>query len=105
MGLINSNFYKTPFKIYSLKLNSKELLVLGFLFSLADNKTIHPSKKTIALKIGISRKTVDIAVRSLVKKGYLEYDRGFSKDGKNVCNRYRICADKIDTVDFFLNSL
>lgn len=94
---ISANFYKMPIKVYKLGLSSIELLVLGYLFSLHNNKSAHPSKETIAEYTGLSRRSVDKAIKSLVIKGYLEYDRGYSKGGKNISNKYRIRVEKIDS--------
>lgn len=96
MSSIHTNFYKTPSKIYELGLSSSEIIVLTYLLSLSNNKFTYPSKKTIAIKIKLSKRTVDRSINSLVIKGFLEYSRGFSKNGMNVSNQYRVIIEKID---------
>lgn len=96
MNSIHINFHKTPNKIYELGLSASELLVLTYLCSLSNNPTIHPSKKTMASKTKLSKRTIDKAIKSLVIKGFLEYNRGFAKGTRQMCNRYRIRIEKID---------
>jgi len=90
MQAIRTNFFKLPINILKFDLKGNELPVLVYLFYLSDNEVIHPSKQTIAKKLGLSRRTVDKVITSLVKKGFIEYNRGFMKDTKKVCNQYRI---------------
>jgi DNA-binding transcriptional regulator YhcF (GntR family) len=90
MQTIHKNFFKLPTNILKFDLKGNELPVLVYLFYLSDNEIIHPSKQTIADKLGLSRRTVDKAISSLVKKGFVEYNRGFVKDTRKVCNQYRI---------------
>jgi predicted transcriptional regulator len=90
MNSIHVNFHKVPNKIFDIGLSKNELGVLSYLLSLTNNPTIHPSKTMIASKIKLSKRTVDKAITSLVKKGFIEYNRGFIKDTKRVCNQYRI---------------
>jgi len=97
MNSIHTNFYKLPIKIYELGLSSNELAVLTYLFSLSGYRRVHPSRETIASKIGLSKRTVDKAIKLLVKKGFLEYDRGYIKGDLKVCNRYRVRIEKIDS--------
>lgn len=97
MDSINSKFFKVPLKIYKLKLSSSEIAVLGYLLSLSGNSIVYPSKKTIASNTGLSKRTVDRAVHSLVKNGYLEYNRGFKKGNVQMCNQYRVRIEKIDS--------
>lgn len=96
MDTIHTNFYKIPIKIYELGLPKNELMVLNYLLSLINYHTIHPSKKTIAAKTKLSKRTVDRAISFLVKKGLIEYKRGFGIGTKRVCNQYKILLEKID---------
>lgn len=96
MDNIHMNFYKIPNKIYELGLPKNELLVLNYLLSLVNYHTIHPSKKTIASKTGVSKRTVDKAISFLVDNGFLEYKKGFGIGTKRLCNQYKIFLDKID---------
>jgi predicted transcriptional regulator len=102
MQKIHTNFFKLPTNILKFDLKGHELPVLVYLFYLSDNDIVHPSKQTIANKVGLSRRTIDKIIASLVKKGFIEYNRGFIKNTKKVCNQYRIrvenfapeCLDK-----------
>lgn len=102
MQAIHTNFFKVPTNLLKYDLSAKEFVVLMYLFYLADNEVIHPSKQTIANNTNLSRRTVDKAITSLVKRGFIEYNRGFIKDTQKVCNQYRIrvenfapeCLDK-----------
>lgn len=96
MNAIHTNFYKIPNKVFELGLSSNEFLVLTYLLSLSNFEIIHPSKQTIAFKTKLSKRTVDRAVNSLVKRGFLEYKRGYGFGTKRVCNQYRIILRKID---------
>ena len=90
MQAIRTNFFKVPTNMLKYDLSGKEFVVLMYLFYLSDNEIIHPSKQTIANRTNLSRRTVDKAISSLVKKGFIEYNRGFIKDTRKVCNQYRI---------------
>lgn len=90
MQAIRTNFFKVPTNMLKYDLSGKEFVVLMYLFYLSDNEIIHPSKQTIANRTNLSRRTVDKAISSLVKKGFIEYNRGFIKDTRKICNQYRI---------------
>lgn len=100
MNSIHIRFFKIPIQIYNLRLPCAELSILIYLCSLSGNAIVYPSKKTIATKVGLGKRTVDRAIKSLVAKGYLEYNRGFKKDNIQLCNQYRICMEKIDSACF-----
>ena len=92
----NINFHKAPNKLYYLGFNPNEIAILGFLLSLSNNKIVHPSRVTIGKCTGMSKRTVDRTIKGLVSKGFLEYNRGFTKNGKKISNEYNILIEKID---------
>lgn len=94
MQTIYKNFFKVPANMLKYDLTGKEFVVLMYLFYLSDNEIIHPSKQTIAHNTNLSKRTVDRAISSLVKKGFIEYNRGFIKNTQKVCNQYRIRVEK-----------
>ena len=96
MNSIHRKFFKVPLKIYDLKLTASEIAVLGYLLSLSANMIVHPSKKTISVKMKLSKRTIDKIMKCLVKSGYVEYNRGFKKNNVQMCNQYRVCIEKID---------
>jgi len=98
MNSIHVNFFKIPNKIYDIGLSSGEILVLGYLLSLSNNKVVHPSKRVIANKIKLSKRSVDAAITSLVKRGILEYNRGYSKGNERICNQYHVIIENIDPI-------
>jgi DNA-binding transcriptional regulator YhcF (GntR family) len=96
MNQIRVAFHKIPSQVYKLPLSSSELLVLNYLISLSGFKIVHPSRRIIALSVKLSKKTVDRAIKSLHKNGFIEYNRGGTKNGKKKANEYRICFHNID---------
>ena len=94
MSNIYVNFYKIPNRIYELGLPKNELLVLNYLLSLVNCDTIHPSKKTIASKTKLSKRSVDKAINFLVDNGFIEYKKGFGTGTKRICNQYNILLEK-----------
>lgn len=96
MSVPHINFCKVPIKLFNLGLSSDELSILCYLFSLSNNEVVHPSRQTISDSIGLCKRSVDKIVKLLVKKGFLEYNKGYVKDTKKVCNQYRIRLENID---------
>jgi DNA-binding transcriptional regulator YhcF (GntR family) len=96
MNSVYANFSKLPHGVFDLGLSVHEGMVLVYLISLSNNEEIYPSKETIASKTGLSRRTVDKAVRGLVKRKFLEYKKGFISGRTKVCNRYNILLKNID---------
>jgi hypothetical protein len=98
MNSVYANFCKLPHGVFDLDLSTHEVVVLVYLISLSNNKEIYPSKKIISSKTGLSKRSVDRAVISLVKKDLLEYRKGFISGRTKVCNRYDILFKNIDPV-------
>lgn len=90
MDLIHTNFQKLPNRIFQMGLSSSEFVIICYLLSLSNNELVHPSKSTIGRYTNLAKRTVDRAISSLVTKGFIEYNRGFIKDTKKICNQYRI---------------
>lgn len=96
MNIIHSNFHKLPSKIYKLKLSAGEFVIISYLLYLSNNRLTHPSIVTISNNTNLSKSTVIRSIKSLVTKGYLEYNKGFLKGKLKMCNQYRVRIEKID---------
>lgn len=56
----------------------------------ANKKQCFHSMKTIASNLGLSRQTVNLAIRELNCKGYVEIEHQYRKNGGKSSNLYKI---------------
>ena len=86
------NYLFFPNDIISYNLSPKALSVFVYLVYLSDDMgECHPARKTIGDHCGgISRSTVDRALKELVDKGLIEIEKRY-KDNIQITSSYSLC--------------
>ena len=88
---MNGHFFRVSNHIFDYKLSPYSFMVYCFLQK-CDNKErgCFPSKATIAKSCGISKTSVDAAIKDLVKRGIIRVDRRY-ENGHQQTNLYTLC--------------
>lgn len=93
------SFITIPNKEYLTKLTSTEIVVYMWICSYANSQgTCYPSRVTIAKKINstesksghLTTKTVDRAIKTLTRRGFLQVTGRRTTKGKNTSNVYQL---------------
>ena len=88
---INGKFFTIPNSIFDKNLKPRDFIVYCCLVMYSNREGYcYPSRKRIAEKCCIDRKTVDAAIAVLVKSGLIEKTNR-SIDGRKTSNGYKIC--------------
>lgn len=87
------NFFMVSNRIFDFSLKPKAFCVYCALLSFADNETLacFPSRRLLAERCRMDKKTVDSALRELANKGLIKKERRMWSSGRNTSCLYSLC--------------
>ncbi len=87
----NGNFFMLSNSIFKQGLKPREFIVYCCLVKHSDkNGVCFPSRRLIAEECCIDKKTVDAAIISLEKAGFVKKKKRRRQDGSNTSNAYTV---------------
>lgn len=96
----HKNFFMVSNRTFELKLKPKDFTVYCCLLRHSNEKMqCFPSRKLIAKKCSIDRKTVDFAIESLSTLGLIKKVSRHRENGSKTSNIYYV-TNLLDSVDF-----
>lgn len=88
------NFFIVSNQIFELGLKPKEFAVYCCLLRHSDKQTDNcfPSRRLIATKCNMDKKTVDSALNGLEAKGLIKKDHRYRENGSRTSNMYHLVS-------------
>lgn len=91
MLYLQTNFFKAPNDIFGIGLDPKSIATYLYLVRLGNNAAyIYPSEDCIAEQIGVSKPTVESAIKKLEEKGLIIVSRKRQGRKRKYANHYTI---------------